>query len=196
MTTSASDSQVSTLHWLMVGVVLVLLLLGVHSIKASVVEGNQGTESVVKDSPVEPSPSAGANQGSDSKTRDKDKKTGTFLTFISVIFGLCIGLWAEALGKDEADPFENVRKFIDFMLAFGVLVSLWWWYGIMIPEAYPSSKFWHYALDLGALSLLAFASKFWYRPPAFFVLAAAGSVLVGWRCFISAFYGVQKYAEP
>lgn len=71
---------------------------------------------------------------------------------------------------------------MDFFLAFGIIISLWWWYAMVLPNAHASVHFGQFTLDFAALATIAFASRFWNRSEGFFFLAIIGSLLVGGRC--------------
>lgn len=105
-----------------------------------------------------------------------------FLAFVGAFFGLAIYLWTQPL---NFDTFRN--SWIDCLLAFLVLVSLWWWYAIALPRAHISEHIGHYLSDFAALASVALAVHSWNVSAVFFGMGALASALVAIRFCLAGY---------
>lgn len=117
-------------------------------------------------------------------------RSDAFLTSISVLFGVCVSLWATPFFSINLMNFAE--RWFDSILVFTTLVSLWWWYVVLLPATHPSSQYWHYLFDFAGLGAFALASRSWDRPKILFFLVGCATVIILLR-FSWAFFYYYKH---
>ena len=117
-----------------------------------------------------------------------EKEFTWYLTFVSIIFGVFISVWVEPIEylvdsklSGDKEWWQLTIYVLVGLFMFGILICLWWWYGMFIGQIAPARGFQMYGLDFAALALFAFAANFWHKPIVFTGAEVLASIPMAYR---------------
>lgn len=115
-------------------------------------------------------------------------KIDWYITFISVVFGLMIAVWLipvvelfDGTSRNIGATWEilsDPKKSGKGVLAFVILICLWWWYGPFLGDVAPAKSFSLFFLDFISLGNFAIGFRMWNNQSLFPMVVIFGSLLV------------------
>lgn len=91
-------------------------------------------------------------------------------TFISVVFGFCLGLIFIPLDETMFAAGPGPALLVAAVMVV-VVMSLWWWYAIFFMRVCPAESAPMYLLDLICLTSVALAGRLWLNPDVWTIVA-------------------------
>lgn len=112
-----------------------------------------------------------------------------YFIFISIVFAVILSMWIVPVGQLFSDSSASADKILEALYSkenfrgivmFGVLVCLWWWYGIFIARIDPAVGFATFSYDFISLGSYAIAFRLWPNSLVFsFTIFLASTLMLG-----------------